>query len=294
MENLDLTFAFYNLENLFLPTIDNPYFGPKKWTKERYNIKLRRIVEVLEIIKQKKQNLPVILGVCEIQGKQPLDDLLIFPLLSEYDFIYSKSLDDRGMDTAILFNKKKINILEIQHYSSENTRNILYCKMIFQGKILHTYTLHLPSKRNMDENQHQRSLILSKLKNIIRENLQKSEEFVVILGDFNLNPNDPSILELIDIKEDYKLYNPFSELYGKHIFSTFYRNRGLLFDQMIISKNFLDKTSDLQLKNAEVFISDALKKHGKPFRTFAGSRYLGGYSDHYPVMITLENIKNSI
>ena len=45
-------------------------------------------------------------------------------------------------------------------------------------------------------------------------------------------------------------------------------------------------------QNADIFVEPFLtewkgRKKGLPFRTFSGRRYLGGYSDHFPVYINL-------
>ncbi len=49
---------------------------------------------------------------------------------------------------------------------------------------------------------------------------------------------------------------------------------------------------------AQVFNSEHLTERshrfkGHPFRTYAGTRYLGGYSDHFPVLVEIE-IKKEI
>lgn len=274
---------FYNVENLFYPT-KSPI---KNWTKERYNRKLTQIAKVFRLVEKKYGSFPLCIGICEVQEKECIRDLLATSNLSNYDFVYSESKDDRGMDTAFLYNKNEIELLSYQNFSVESTRNILYCKIKLRNHILHTYTLHLPSKRNFDENKNLRKDILEKLKKIIQDNVSNSEEFVVILGDFNANPNDEDLVKLMQIRDNYTLFNPFFDLYGKPVFSTFHLNRGLLFDQFIISKNFSEHHS-LKWKNADIFTSEEIKKQGKPFRTFAGTRYLGGYSDHFPAILELE------
>jgi len=49
----------------------------------------------------------------------------------------------------------------------------------------------------------------------------------------------------------------------------------------------------LQFGEADIFDEDFLKSHngkfkGTPYRTYVGKRYKGGYSDHFPVYITLK------
>jgi hypothetical protein len=69
-------------------------------------------------------------------------------------------------------------------------------------------------------------------------------------------------------------------------------------DQIIVSKSLLDKQSKWQIENGTAIIFDAPfllvpdEKYGgvKPFRTYLGPKYLGGYSDHLPggVVVTRE------
>lgn len=62
---------------------------------------------------------------------------------------------------------------------------------------------------------------------------------------------------------------------------------------MILSNSFFENDSLLQFKEAKVFNHDKLMNKdeafkGRPFRTYAGTRYLGGYSDHFPIIIELK------
>jgi hypothetical protein len=90
------------------------------------------------------------------------------------------------------------------------------------------------------------------------------------------------------------LNNPGIELYHNRIFSTFHHKEGLLFDQILLSKHFFHSAFSLNYEKAIVFNSEKIsvwhnKYKGRPYRTYAGTRYLGGYSDHYPVLVRLKN-----
>ena len=84
-DDKELFSVFYNVENLF-DTIDNPNtrdneFLPKsekKWDTYRYNYKLNQLDKVFsEIIKKENENrLPDIIGLCEVENKLVIDDLL--------------------------------------------------------------------------------------------------------------------------------------------------------------------------------------------------------------------------
>ncbi len=63
---------------------------------------------------------------------------------------------------------------------------------------------------------------------------------------------------------------------------------------MLNHKNKLQTSID----NAHIFNADFLLENDetylgkKPFRTYAGFRYLGGFSDHLPVFLDLKIIEN--
>lgn len=300
---------FYNLENLFVPTDtkgiqDKKNFnGFRSWTKGRYLDKLYKIADVFEQVQQKYGKRPIFAGVSEVQGEQPLKDLMtLAPFHPYYDFIHFNSLDERGIDVALIYNTLEIEVLdsetitylfEIEDNTSESydtTRDILYCKLKYQEDIFHVYVLHLPSRREKDVNKPKRDYILSELKERVRKNIENENEPVIILGDFNTNPDDVGIRKMLAISEETAMYNPFSEIYKSRIFSTFHHTNGLLFDQIMVSPDFKGGTTTLQFLGAEVFTSDKLRSNdkrfrGRPFRTYAGSRYIGGYSDHFPVIM---------
>jgi hypothetical protein len=77
----NLTVVFYNVENLFdtenTPGGNDGEFTPeseKKWTDERYQKKLEDISLVLSSVNQKE--LPEIIGLCEVENRKVLDDLV--------------------------------------------------------------------------------------------------------------------------------------------------------------------------------------------------------------------------
>ncbi len=81
-----LTVAFYNLENLF-DTIDGENNdadflpdGKNQWTPDKYKQKLHNMAYAISQIGSKRG--PDILGVCEIENRGVLEDLLKEPELA--------------------------------------------------------------------------------------------------------------------------------------------------------------------------------------------------------------------
>lgn len=306
--------SFYNVENLFSP--DPPQLhrlnptnsGLMNWDDKRYANKLSKIAHAFELIEDSEKVLPMLIGLAEVQGQVPLDELVkMKPFHSNYGVVHYESLDERGVDVALLYDKSKIEILssepisyffEIEKKDSsyyDTTRDVLHCKVRFDGKIVHVFVLHLPSKREKDINKPKRNYILTELKERIIRIIENEDEFVIVLGDFNENPNEDLIQNLLYDNDSNKIFvNPYQILFENNKFSTFHYKNGLLFDQMILSNAFFDEKSLLQFKNAQVFQHENLANRqsrykGRPYRTYAGTRYLGGYSDHFPIITELLN-----
>lgn len=301
--------AFYNVENLFLPDpppvhkLDPTLSGLRNWDARKYRNKLFKISHVFQLIEESEMVLPMLIGLAEIQGRKPLEELVqLEPFKSNYGILHYESMDERGVDVALLYDKSKIEVVSSEPISYffeiddedpanyDTTRDILFCKLKFEGKIINIFVVHLPSKREKDVNKPKRDYILKDVRIHTEELLSKTEP-VIILGDFNENPDDENLTKLLyGESSDKKLKNPYVDLFRKGIFSTFHFKDGLLFDQIILSDEFFVDNALIQFKNAKVFNSEKLstwdRKHtGRPFRTFAGSRYLGGYSDHFPVFV---------
>lgn len=304
--------AFYNVENLFPPDpvpvhrLDPTLSGLRNWDDRKYRNKLFKISHAFQLIQEAEGVLPMLIGLSEIEGKKPLEDLLALdPLRQNYDFIHYDSLDERGVDVALLYDKTKIEIISSEPISYffeipddnpanyDTTRDILFCKVKFQEQIINVFVLHLPSKREKDINKPKRDFILKDLKEKLSAPELKNQS-VIILGDFNENPDNENIVNLLyhDITER-KMQNPFQNLFKNQIFSTFHIKNGLLFDQIILSEEFFDANFPIKFKMAKVFNPEKLstwnkKLSGRPFRTYSGNRYFGGYSDHFPVLVEFD------
>ena len=86
---------FYNVENLFdtinnATTIDDEFLpiSEKKWNTSRYNHKINQLAKVFSsIIQDENDNkIPDIIGLCEVENKQVIDDLLKTSIFSNHNF----------------------------------------------------------------------------------------------------------------------------------------------------------------------------------------------------------------
>ncbi len=70
-----------------------------------------------------------------------------------------------------------------------------------------------------------------------------------------------------------------------------YQGQWNTFDQIIVSGNMLAESGGLQvspdnsrmLQNSFLLVADEMYNGFKPFRTYNGFQYMGGFSDHLPV-----------
>lgn len=305
--------AFYNVENLFTPDPppvhknDPTNSGLNNWDERKYQLKLSKIAQVFQLIAEDEGDLPMIIGLSEIQGEKPLQDLIkLSPFNDQYGIVHYESMDERGVDVALLYSKSKIEVLSSEPISYffaveterseyfDTTRDVLFCKLKYQETVLNVFVLHLPSKREKDVNKSKRDYILSDLNKKIAELVKNKDEAVIVLGDFNENPDESNLTDFL-YDDDFNkiLINPSISLYKMNNFSTFHYKSGLLFDQMILSPNILEKNYPLTFKEAKIFNHQKLKNwdnrdSDRPFRTYAGSRYLGGFSDHFPIVSIFE------
>lgn len=306
-------FAFYNVENLFLPDpppnhrLDPTKSGLRNWDDRKYRDKLFKISHVFQLMKEETGILPCMIGLSEISGRKVLEDLVeMSPFNSQYGIVHYNSMDERKVDVALLYDKSKIEIIdseaitfffEIVDKNPENydtTRDVLFSKVKYKDEIINVFVAHLPSKREKDINQPKRDYILSEIRNRVVQIVNVEKENVILCGDFNENPDGEGLLKILfDDKNEKVLINPFQELYSTQNYSAFHYKSGLLFDQILLSQSFFEDKGSLSYYDAKIFKPEKLRSRNKmfsdrPFRTFAGSRYLGGYSDHFPVFVVLK------
>ncbi len=302
------TIGFYNVENLFdtkndPKTADDDFTlkGRYQWSHKKYRNKIRKLSSVIsQLGRERSQHKPSIVGLVEVENAKVVQDLVhaINSKNNHYDFVHYDSPDDRGIDVALLYNKKSFELLGSKTYplllEKENgrrdyTRDILLVKGYLNGELVHILVNHWPSRREGTERSEYKRIEAAKLATCIVEEIQ-SKNFdpkIILMGDFNDNPTNKSLKEYL-VTEDF--YNPMESLLDKETTGTLtFDKKWLLFDQIIFTRNFMSKTAGKHsFMHAEIYNKDWLKIYkgkleGNPFRTFIGRWYQGGFSDHFPV-----------
>ncbi len=317
-QNKSYRFAFYNVENLF-DLVDEPNkkdeeftpTGRNKWTEDRYQKKLEQIAKVIA-----GMNFPAVIGLCEVENKKVLSDLIERTKLKDYHYkyVHYESPDQRGIDAGMLYMEKAFKVLNsditridfpkeiVEDYT---TRDILHVEGLFRNQdTLHFFINHWPSRRGgLKESQPKRVYVATQLRKETNKLFEKNpNSLIVITGDFNDEPNNDSVLSVLNAKptndqmEANQLYNcSYSlDLTGKGTYN--FRGNWNMLDQFIASGSLLNKRADIQLTDAQLFNADWLfykdKKYGmKPNRTYGGPNYYGGFSDHLPVYVDVRVIR---
>ncbi|MDT8394478.1 MAG: hypothetical protein RQ761_11575 [Bacteroidales bacterium] len=311
-----IDFVFYNVENLFdvkddPGTNDEEFLpdGVKRWTYDRYQTKVDHIARVLVGIG--KWELPALIGLCEVENAHVLYELAGHRLLEEADYtiIHRDSPDRRGIDVALVYDpdvftplfRKWIGINFMQD-PDILTREILYVKGLAMNDTLHIFINHWPSRwggveASMPRRLHVAGILKWHCDSILSNNRNAS---ILIGGDFNDTPADSSIFSVLGAGphttcDKHELINLMYPLHTSGQQGTLkYRENWEIYDQIIVSANML-VSDKVQIAGAEAFIYNAgylledderyLGK--KPFRTYSGPRYHGGFSDHLPVYVRL-------
>ncbi len=312
--------AFYNVENLF-DTIDQPMtkdedFTPsakQNWNTPKYLQKMNHLAQVITALE-----FPFVMGLCEVENKQVLTDLLKEKALTDknYGIVHYESSDERGIDCALIYQKSKVTIMDSKPIRiafpeaiaksgdgyTYTTRDILRVdtKMTNGAKVTF-FVNHWPSRGRdgQEKSEARRVFVAGELRKEV-DGIQMADpkSNIVIMGDLNdetdnismtqtLRTNSPaesSTASLVDwmIPKDQA---------GEGTYN--YKGTWNMLDHIISSPNLAQPTSKVSLSEPVIFKEDFImyldKKSNQmlPSHTYVGDKYYGGYSDHLPVYIKL-------
>jgi predicted extracellular nuclease len=312
-----LRVCFYNLENYF-DCENNPHKnddsftpeGSSHWTKTRFDKKAKNIAKVF--IAMGQWDLPEIIGVCEIENETAIRYLLYNTSLAKgnYEYVFYESPDIRGINVALFYKSSKFKVINsypiplidtLKPYFK--TRDILYVEGIMNCKdTIHLFVNHWPSRyggyaATIESRNLAAKTLRLKIDSLLLLNI---EARILIMGDFNDYYYDESIATYLRAYDtnNYKngnLINMMFPYFNKNNAGThkFQQHWGIL-DQIMVSsglyyaKNGLRTQTTGKIFNADFLLEEDSKNMGKmPLRTYAGQRYIGGFSDHLPVYIDL-------
>jgi len=312
--------GFYNCEN-FYDTVNNPIVDDEEFlpnSERHYNsrIFLDKVDRLSSVISQIGTDINpdglALLGVAEIENDTVLKILIQSKLLKSRNLkiVHYDSPDKRGIDVGLLYNPKyftplysKALFVTLPGGSKESylTRDVLYVKGIMDGDTIHVMVNHWPSRSGGEERSIPARAAAAGVNKKIVDSLMalNNKTKVVIMGDLNDDPISPSLTKTLGAKgnisglKDGGMYNPWGDFYKKGIGTIAYQDSWGLFDQVVISKGWLEKNQSgyhyykASIFNKEFLVQQTGKYKGYPKRTWDGTTYNYGYSDHFPVYLTM-------
>ncbi len=298
-----LTFMELNCENLFDTRHDSlkndQEFlpdGSYKWTPYRYWAKLNHLGQ--EIVAQ-SDPVPDFVAMCEVENDSVMFDLTKRSLLRNagYEYVMTSSPDERGIDVALLYQPASFALLHSHSIrikplpDTRPTRDILYASgLLITGDTLHVFVVHAPSRRGGEQvSRPYRLLVASQLAEAVDSVYAISRDAkIIIAGDFNDYADSPALQYLYE----HHLINMSADAQGSHGAKATYRWHGewRSLDQILCSPSLAARKQSSVIGDLPFLLEDDEKYGGKkPYRTYLGPRYLGGYSDHLPLVVQLKN-----
>ena len=317
-----LYIAFWNLQNLF-DTVDDPKIndeeflpdGDMEWTEDRLDKKMYNLSRIIRMMNE--GNGPDILGVCEVEN-QEVFELMVSKYLSDldYEIAYIESPDNRGIDNGLIFKADKFELINMQAdtvYLSDGwpTRLIFGVNLLTQdNRKLTVFVNHWPSRSGGQiESENKRISAAQTLRDAV-DRIFSNDEYanIFIIGDFNDDPVDLSVLESLranplvcdsiplqlEFKSEKELFNLSYQLFANGEGSFKYRDTWNMLDQIIVSGSIFNGIdfnyicNSFQVFKPNYIVTQSGKYEGTPFSTYGGKKYLGGYSDHFPVTAKFE------
>ena len=314
--------VFYNLENFF-DTVNDPEVlddeftpeGPKKWTQDKYDKKLHNMERVFFDIAAINKDYPVVIGVSEVETRNVLEDIVAAPKLApaNYRIVHHDSPEARGVDVAFFYRadvfklegEKAIRTI-IPSLPNFKTRDILTMWGKIDGEDFLFMVGHWPSRLGGKEASEYKRIAVGEQMRSIADSVKqiRPDVKVVLMGDFNDDPTDPSITQglgaKLKVKELQKgdYYAPYASMLKAGYGTLAYGDAWNIFDNIVVTENLVNDTTDklkIQKAPGSKFYGNIFKRHymvqkegqykGYPLRTYVGNNFQGGYSDHFPVYI---------
>jgi len=291
---------WYNAENLFHPSNDpsegDDEFipeGERGWSHKRYQQKLTRVARV--IVAHGQWEPTDVIGLCEVEGAQVLEDLVSHPILASYDYSYlhHEGPDHRGMDVACLFRGERFApvswqfILPVEEEDFDLTREMLHLKGVWgRSDTLELFLVHFISRyrgSGITANYRRRQSL--RLAGLIDSVVCRSMgNLVVAAGDFN---DSREAWSMEPLNSAWKGKVPISIPSG---LGASYKYRGVWsgIDLFLVSgRRERYRISGAVFNYPSMLVPDLSYGGLKPFRSYEAYRYSGGYSDHLPVLLDI-------
>ncbi len=267
---------------------------------------------------------PALIGLAEVENRFVLNQLVNETPLARlnYKIIHKDSQDERGIDVALLYRPSRFKLLKIKfipdssillkvaggkdaYLKNFKTRWVLYAKgIVNELDTLHVLVNHWPSKLGGEQKTLRSRMLVSNIVRWFTDSILQSrpDANIILMGDFNDTPESEPLKNLSGFKNCASSFLISNSNGGTHK----YNGRWEMLDQFLISQHLVYK-KDVSLENygknaqwifctdpgMEIFKSDFLLQKDKMFlgeklkKTLNGPQYLGGASDHLPILLKI-------
>lgn len=299
--------------------------GPRHWTRRCFMAKAAAVAKTLLWSADREGALPDIFAVAEVENAFVLRMLLRETVLrkTDYEVVHFDSPDRRGIDVALLYRRSRMRLLKARPVRIEavrggdtlRTRDILLAQFESSGGDRWTVLVnHHPSKFGGGETGWRREAAVERLRSLADSLLQAGEGGLVATGDFNDTPDAPVFRRLTDYfsetgentacgektaeKASFRtdsgpgdegaLLNNLAEPLARRGLGTIrYEGRWELIDMFFVPPSLTPRCTMEILAPPFLTVRDNVHSGDRPFRTWLGPRYIGGVSDHRPVLLTI-------
>ena len=298
--NKEMLFMFWNVENFFdyvdggTGESDKEFssFGGRRWSKRKFYAKCDAIAKSIFWAGEECGRMPDAIGFAEVENKGVLYKLLNSTLLRKYDYriVHFDSGDRRGIDVALLYREsvfEKVSVsLKVPEENGRKitTRDILQvCLKHRMGQNINLIVNHHPSKfGGAGASAARREAAMLTLRQMCDSLVAVGEPHIVAMGDFNDNPDG----EQFDMLDGI-LANMSDSLHAQGLGTIRYEGRWDLIDMFLVSPK-LAEYSRMDILQIPFLMTYEKKYPGfKPLRTYSGPRYIGGVSDHCPIILKI-------
>ena len=262
-----LLLMFWNVENLFEA---RPHFGDK----------CNGIAKTIMLAGDEFDGVPDVIGLAEVENRQVVQKLLSRTALRKLDYsiVHYDSPDHRGIDCALLYRRSRFRLLLSKpcHLTDTSgrllpTRDILLVvlepKVYLPASPVAILVNHHPSKVGKGSDG-RRELAMGRLLALRDSLMAEGISRIVAVGDFNeeVAPAQGVVPAYPKGAGTIKFQGKWEKIDGCPVLE------GLAAREHIFAPPHLS-TRDTRFSGT------------KPLRTFSGPRYLGGLSDHYPIIL---------
>ncbi len=306
---------FWNVENLFdiyndSLTNDDEFtpYGLRAWNYTKYNHKINNIYKVF--MAAGNPDPPEIIALCEVENRRVLYDLAVSSPFGKYGYkiLHQDSEDLRGIDVAVLYNPDRVKLLRKEFFKpvfgtsyERSTRDIVFMKAEINSKdTVHFFFCHWPSKfGGAGYTEPLRRAVALNLR-CLADSIQQVNPaaLIIIGGDLNDPPSSESVSNILNAR----CYNKNDTIYPERLYNLSchthpgtHKNQGIweTIDQFIVTGNLIKPNIRTKTERTEYEIvvfdflleTDEKFSGSKPFRSWEGMKYKGGFSDHLPVML---------